>query len=132
MINIQVNFIYKDQYKIDEKNISKNISSFLEKKIKNQKITELEVNIYLVSKKDIRTLNKKFRKIDKPTDVLSFPIFKNLSEINLTKEKFISIGDIFVCPEIASNQTPKNSTLEKEFLKLIMHGLKHLVGIHHK
>ncbi|MBN2096893.1 MAG: rRNA maturation RNase YbeY [Candidatus Omnitrophica bacterium] len=66
-----------------------------------------ELSILLTGKRRIRSLNKKFRKIDRVTDVLSFSQFD--PEI---------IGDVVICPEIAKQQ-----------LKLcLIHGILHLLG----
>jgi len=81
----------------------------------------IEVNLILVGKTRIRKLNKEFRKKDKATDVLSFPIdILNIKDI--VKNKDIVLGDIFICPQMV-----KIAEMEKIFL----HGLMHLVGYDH-
>ena len=79
------------------------------------------INISFVSKNKIQSLNKKYRKIEQPTDVLSFPIWKNLDEIPKNGE--VALGDIFICPEMTE--------IDKELENLIKHSLNHLVGKHH-
>ena len=77
----------------------------------------------------MKKLNKKFRKKNKPTDVLSFPSFspKNLK---LIKNKKIYIGDLAVSYEIISFRAKKKSFI-KEFDKVWVHGLLHLIGYDH-
>lgn len=77
------------------------------------------VNVEFTTAEKIRHLNKKYRKIDKPTDVLSFPIWKNLEEIPKTGK--VLLGDIIICP----------SEGDGNLQNLVEHSLKHLVGIHH-
>jgi probable rRNA maturation factor len=92
------------------------VSSF---KNKNQ-----EFSILLTNSKKIRSLNYKFKKKNKPTDVLSFPtqnIFKNNSYI----------GDIAICFEII-NRRSKTSNFFLEFDKMWIHGYFHLIGYDHK
>ena len=92
------------------------ISSF---KNKNQ-----QFSILLNNSKKIRTLNYKFKKKNKPTDVLSFPtqnVFKNNSYI----------GDIAICFEIL-NKRSKTSNFFLEFDKMWIHGYFHLIGYDHK
>ena len=92
------------------------ISSF---KNKNQ-----EFSILLTNSKKIRSLNYKFKKKNKPTDVLSFPtqnVFKNNSYI----------GDIAICFEIL-NKRSKTSNFFLEFDKMWIHGYFHLIGYDHK
>jgi len=83
----------------------------------------------LTNSLNIKKLNKKFRKRNKSTDVLSFPFFskKNLKSM---KEKKIYIGDIAVSYEIINSRSKKNSFLF-EFDKVWIHGLLHLVGYDH-
>jgi probable rRNA maturation factor len=85
--------------------------------------------IAFVSDRQIRILNKQFRGLDKPTDVLSFPAgdeeFTETSEPNL--------GDIAISVERAESQAVKNGlAFEKEIAQLILHGLLHLCGHNHE
>ncbi len=92
------------------------VSSF---KNKNQ-----EFSILLTNSKKIRSLNYKFNKKNKPTDVLSFPtqnVFKNNSYI----------GDMAICFEII-NKRSKTSNFFLEFDKMWIHGYFHLIGYDHK
>ncbi len=92
------------------------VSSF---KNKNQ-----EFSILLTNSKKIRSLNYKFKKKNKTTDVLSFPtqnVFKNNS----------NIGDIAICFEII-NKRSKTSNFFLEFDKMWIHGYFHLIGYDHK
>jgi len=77
----------------------------------------------------MKKLNKKFRKKNKPTDVLSFPSFspKNLK---LIKNKKIYIGDLAVSYEIIHSRSKKKSFIQ-EFDKVWVHGLLHLIGYDH-
>ena len=84
----------------------------------------------LSGNKEIRQLNKKFRKKNKSTDVLSFPFYtkKNLKN-KLKKEKEIYLGDIIVNFNKISKANLKDFKLE--FNKLWIHGLVHLFGHKH-
>jgi probable rRNA maturation factor len=91
--------------------------------------TEHEATIAFVSDRQIRSLNKRFRGIDKPTDVLSFPAggdeFAETSQPNL--------GDIAISVEKAETQALENDlTFEQEIAQLILHGLLHLCGHDHE
>ncbi len=78
----------------------------------------------LTDNKKMKYFNKKFRKKNMPTDVLSFPI-KNL----LNNKKYI--GDIAISYEIV-NKRSKNSNFLVEFDKMWIHGYLHLIGYDHK
>jgi len=81
------------------------------------------VTIAFISDKKIRQLNRQFRRIDKPTDVLSFP--SDSDEGNL--------GDIAISVETATRQAKQNGlTLDGEIAQLLLHGLLHLSGYDHE
>ena len=100
--------------------------SLLTRLFKNKNIV---FTILLTNSLNIKKLNKKFRKRNQITDVLSFPFFssKNLS---LVKENNIYIGDIAVCYEIINKRSKKNSFI-LEFDKVWVHGFLHLLGYDH-
>ena len=108
----------------------KNPNNYFKKKL--QKLSTIpsfknknqEFSILLTNSKKIRSLNYKFKKKNKPTDVLSFPtqsVFKNNSYI----------GDIAICFEII-NKRSKTSNFFLEFDKMWIHGYFHLIGYDHK
>ena len=101
--------------------ISKNI-----KFLKNKKIT---FTILLTNSLNMKKLNKKFRKRNKSTDVLSFPYF-SLKNLKLTKEKNFYIGDIAASYEIINSRS-KNNNFLLEFDRIWVHGLLHLLGYNH-
>lgn len=130
-LKINLNILNKDNKIISENKISKNILFFLSKKI--TKKFNIEIGIKFVSAKKIQKLNLKHRNKNKPTNVLSFPIYKNLKQINDLKTKNINLGDIFICKSIAQKEAfEQNIALEDYIYMLIIHSLKHLIGIHHK
>jgi len=104
----------------------------VQKKISLFKKIEFNFTLLLSGDKEIRKLNKKFRKKDKITDILSFP-FHEKRKLNklISEKKNIYLGDII----INLNKTIKQS--EKQFFfitfdKLWIHGLSHLLGYRHK
>ena len=117
-----------DHYKW--KNKIKNSSSYFKKKInKLNKISSFkkkkhEFSVLLTNNKKMKSLNFKFRKKNKPTDVLSFPL-RHL------EKKSIYIGDIAISFEIV-NQRSKTSNFFLEFDKMWIHGYFHLIVYDHK
>ena len=116
----------------------KNPNSYIDKKIKklNNKNKKLKKNVYftllLSGEKEIKNLNRKFRKKNKVTDVLSFPFYTK-KELNkrLINEKEIYLGDIIInLSEIKDKKKLKNFKIE--FNNLWIHGLVHLFGYDHK
>ena len=103
------------------KKISKNIKFF-----KNKNIT---FTIFLTNSLNMKKLNKKFRKKNKSTDVLSFPSFAG-KKLKLIKEKEIYLGDIAASYEIIKSRVRNNNFLQ-EFDKVWVHGFLHLAGYDH-
>jgi len=96
------------------------------------------VSLAFVDKEEIKKLNKKYRKKNKPTDVLSF----------LINEKQY-LGEIIICPEIVKENVPTakqsrihhgkaigtkkyQSDFKRELLKVFIHGILHLCGYDHE
>tara|TARA_B100002051_G_C16535884_1_gene535063 strand:- start:70 stop:534 length:465 start_codon:yes stop_codon:yes gene_type:complete len=117
----------------------KNPNSFIERKIKNInkklkrfKKNEIFLTILLSSDNEIKKLNKKFRKKNYSTDVLSFPFYKKSElEKKLKNNKEIYLGDIIINLNKIKNKKNK-SVFSFEFNKLWIHGLVHLFGYDHK
>jgi probable rRNA maturation factor len=103
------------------KKINKTVKFFTHKNI--------TFTILLTNSLNIKKLNKKFRKKNKPTDVLSFPTF-SLKKLKLIKEKNFYIGDIAVAYEIIFLRSEEKNFL-LEFDKAWIHGLLHLIGHNH-
>ena len=86
-----------------------------------------DATIAFVSDRQIKDLNRRFRGIDKATDVLSFPAGDETSDATT------NLGDIAISLERATIQAKENKmTLEGEIAQLILHGLLHLCGYDHE
>ena len=93
-------------------------------KISSFKKRKYEFSVLLTNNRKMKNLNFRFRKKNKPTDVLSFPS-------NHVEKKSIYIGDIAISFEIV-NQRSKNSNFFIELDKMWIHGYFHLIGYDHK
>lgn len=80
---------------------------------------DLVVEIILTDKIEIASLNKKFRKVEGVTDVLSFP------QAKITSSRINIFGSIVICPEIAFERG-------ESIAELIKHGILHLAGYDHE
>ena len=93
------------------------------------KSKSVNFSIQLTGNKEIRNLNKRFRKKNKTTDVLSFPYYDpNETRIKLKLNKTIYLGDIVINLYKIDKRKIK---FESEFNKLWVHGLAHLLGYKH-
>ncbi len=131
-VNVIINNISWNKY-------LKNPNSYIDKKIallnkKNKSYNNkiLVFNLLLSGSIEIKKLNKKFRKKDKSTDVLSFPFYekKELKKI-MKKDQEIYLGDIIINLNKIKNKNNKKN-FKDELNKLWIHGLTHLFGYRHK
>lgn len=87
-------------------------------------------SINFICEAEIHILNKTYRNIDSPTDVLSFEC-DGVDDNFESSEEFM-LGDIFICPEIAIENSKKfNTSIESELKLLTVHGMLHLCGYDH-
>lgn len=123
MPSLILNLNNEKKIKINIYNLKKSLLLTLKK---NNYLKNYELNIHFISEKEIHKLNKKYRNIDKSTDVLSF------GQTTVPNEKIKQLGDILICTKIAKKQAlDKKISLQNEIEFLSTHGLKHLIGIHH-
>ena len=109
--------------KILNKNFKKIFSSL--KKFNNK---NLEVSILLTDKKNMKQLNKKFRKISKDTYVLSFPNYEKIFFSNNSKINNLYLGDL----AFSYDYIKKQKTDFLEYInKIFIHGCLHLIGYEH-
>lgn len=101
--------------------------SFSEKALSAIRNKSGHATIAFVSNRQIKELNRRFRGIDKATDVLSFPAGDE------TSGEIANLGDIAISLERATIQAKENqATLDEEIAQLILHGLLHLCGYDHE
>lgn len=82
--------------------------------LKNENIKKFNISIAYLTKEDLREINKKYRKIDRTTNVISF----------LYEKKPFLFGEIII--------SDYHVIIKKEdFLKLYIHGLLHILGYDH-
>ncbi|MBU0667496.1 rRNA maturation RNase YbeY [Patescibacteria group bacterium] len=85
------------------------------------------LKVFFVSDEEIRQLNRNYRNVNKPTDVIALSYFE---ESPFPGEDMI--GEIFVSVDTAKKQAPEhNLTVKEEFLYLFVHGMLHVFGYDH-
>lgn len=109
-------------------------------KILGEDFSMVNVSVNFVSEEEIQRLNKKFRQIDKVTDVLSFPnleksYFQRLTEFDSERnpdDGVLFLGDIVICKKVAKRQAKEyGHGKNREISFLALHGLLHLLGFDH-
>lgn len=97
-------------------------------KIKHNFLIEVDI----VSSKRIRTINKEYRNIDRPTDVISFALLDGVDINNIDKKIPTLLGEIFISTNRVISQAKKYChSEEREICFLFVHGLLHLLGYDH-
>ena len=92
-----------------------------------------EVDITIVDDEEIHQLNRDYRNVDRPTDVLSFALDEDdEDEPELMEGQPHRLGDIIISAETATRQAEEfGHGLEREIVYLAVHGLLHLLGYDH-
>ena len=107
------------KYRINQRNIRKDANTILSL----CGVDDIELSILIVNNRSIRELNKKYRGMDKPTDVLAFPMGGH-SKL---------LGDIIISMEKTHAQAAERGhSTEQEFKILLTHGILHLLGYDHE
>jgi probable rRNA maturation factor len=89
------------------------------------------IGIRFVSRTEIQKLNRIHRRMNKPTDVLSFSSTEG-GAFPVGKEKEREAGDLVICPAYASVEAKRRSmSVVEELVRLIVHGTLHLAGMDH-
>tara|TARA_B100000963_G_C22563796_1_gene642681 strand:+ start:787 stop:1239 length:453 start_codon:yes stop_codon:yes gene_type:complete len=112
--------------------IKKKIKQILKTSIESEKILSqknIEITVLLTSSNKMKFLNHKFRKINKDTDVLSFPNERPFFYEKKIINKNIYLGDIALSYDYIKKQHQKFDVYLK---KILIHGFLHLIGHNHK
>lgn len=130
------NIVYLDIEKNDE--YENTISKVLDKCFEIEKLPKdkLLVSITLTNPENIKNINNQYRNINKPTDVLSFPMFEK-NEINemINNQSFEYsdiLGDMIISIEQVENQAREyGHSFERELSYMVVHSFYHLMGYDH-
>jgi len=87
-------------------------------------LTSKDIELIFVRNNEMKKLNKKYRNINKATDVLSFPLEFDIN---------IPLGSIVISVDFATQKAKEyNHSFEDEIKLLFIHGLLHLLGFNHE
>ena len=93
---------------------------------------KLYVNVVLTNDENIRNINREHRQIDKPTDVLSFPMYEKEELENLKLENEDILGDMVISIERVEEQAKEyGHSFERELAYMVVHSFYHLLGYDH-
>lgn len=106
------------------------LDSLIERVLTREKATDSVFSIIFVDNEKIHELNKQFRGVDRPTDVISFALED-------AEEEFLStirvLGDIYISiPKMQEQAKEYGHSEKRELAFLVVHGLLHLLGYDHQ
>ncbi len=129
---VTVLFQTESRYPTARKKIVAAIQSHLLGKIRRP----AEISVTIIGDRRMRQLNRQYRQLDETTDVLSFPLHDSSqrSEISFidAPDDVLRLGDIAVSfPQAVREAGEDNMLVDDKIVFLVLHGLDHLLGIHH-
>ena len=140
MVKTKININF-DVFSIQKPLVSAVITRCIEATLKSEKITApCEINVFVTNDKGIRTINQASRNIDKPTDVLSFPMFQleageppeDWQEYLDFETGLCPLGDMAISLERAIAQAKEyGHSSRREIGYLTIHSMLHLLGYDH-
>ena len=113
------------------------INKVLNECFKNEGLTKLKlyISITLTVPDEIQKINNEYRNIDKPTDVLSFPMFQKEELEELMQSDYPVedvLGDIIISiPKVEEQAVEYGHSFERELAYMVVHGFYHLMGYDH-
>jgi len=112
-----------------EKEELKMVEEVLKKAIEIEQPGTVNFNVIIVDNEYIHKLNKEYRKIDRPTDVITFALEDNQ---DISYDEFRLLGDIYVSLDKAKSQAIEyGHSFKREICFLAVHGFLHLLGYDH-
>ena len=132
MANLQIDFANEEmlaQIELTTREVERIFSHVLQ----DQDVTEsCQVSVSLVSDEEMQAINRQWRSVDAPTDVISIEC-ERPGEQNLSNDEIVVLGDIFLSPCYVCAQAARfNTTSAQEATLLLTHALLHLLGYDHE
>ena len=118
----------------EDEEYSKIIEKVVEKCFEEEDLlkTHLYLSVILTTPNQIQEMNNTYRKINKATDVLSFPMFEKDEIPNIISEIEEPLGDIVISIEKVKEQAEEyGHSFERELAYMVVHGFYHLMGYDH-
>lgn len=121
-----------NDYTIEDNNMYKDydyLYGVLDATLKHEKVNNAVFSIVFVDDTEIHEMNKKYRGVDRITDVISFAFEDNL---NIEYNNIRMLGDIYICiPQMKRQAILYEHSEKRELSFLAVHGLLHLLGYDH-
>lgn len=117
----------ESRYKVNRKRIKKTVSDTL---TANGITGPCEVSVAIIGDRKMRSLNKKYRNLDKTTNVLSFSQLEGKTNVMPTDKMYL--GDVVVSyPKVIEEAAKEKMLVDDKVSELVEHSVLHLLGQHH-
>lgn len=127
-LDVSVPIYIESRYKVNRKRIKQTVIDTL---IANGVRTPSEVSVAIIGDRKMRALNKKYRKMDKTTNVLSFPQNEGPAIPKFPDKLYL--GDVIISyPMVIQEAALYKRMVDDWTCELVEHSVRHLLGIHHK
>ena len=128
MAEISVPIYVESRYKVNRKRIRDLVSRILNSK---DIAGKTEVSVAIVGDRKMRKLSKKYKNEDKTRNVLSFSLTEG--ESALAPLDTLGLGDIVISyPQVIRDASKDEVLVDDKIDELVVHGMSHLLGIHHE
>ena len=128
VLDVSVPIYVESRYKVNRKRVKQTVVDTL---VSNGVMTPSEVSVAIVGDRKMRALNKKYRKIDSTTNVLSFP--QNEGPAVPKSPDKLYLGDVVISyPKVIEEAALYKRMVDDWTCELVEHSVRHLLGIHHK
>lgn len=118
----------------EDKSYDKIVEKVLQKCYEEEKLldSKLIITITFTTPEQIHKINKEYRQVDRPTDVLSFPMFEKDEIANLDNTNEDILGDMVISIERVEEQAKEyGHSFERELAYMVVHSFYHLLGYDH-
>ena len=139
-MNHRINLVF-EEFSLQSFAIKQIIRTCIKETLKAEKVTaKCEINVLVTNDRGIQTVNRESRNIDRPTDVLSFPMFQleagnppeDWSEYEDPATGLVPLGDMCISLERAIAQAQEfGHSVRREVGYLTIHSMLHLLGYDH-
>lgn len=129
---ITVLFQTESHFPVKKATVTEAITAALQHRVKS----DVEVSVSIVGDRQMKRLNATYRKLNATTDVLSFPQHDPSQPAKPFVEPpdgIMRLGDIVVSyPQAVAEAVEEHKLVDEKIVELVLHGLEHLLGNHHK
>ena len=128
MSNLNVLIFVESRYKVNRKRIRTALANLLSEQGVNSPV---EVSLAIVGDRKMRELSKKYKGEDKTRNILSFSLSEG--EKHALPNDIIRLGDIVISYPVVITEAARDEVLVDDKIdELVVHGMTHLLGLHHE